>query len=371
MEFVVLKRDGETRARTGRLTTPSGTAQTPLFMPVGTQASVKALGPDDLRQAGAEMVLGNAYHLYLRPGVDVVREAGGLGAFMAWPGPTLTDSGGYQVMSLAPLRVLKADGVLFRSHIDGGEHFFSPESVALVQHALGADIVMPLDECPPYPSSREEAEASVSRTTLWAGRFLEALPPGPVPFGIVQGSTYPDLRARSATEITRMGFPGYALGGLAVGEPRGVRNRVAQEAISFLPEDSPRYFMGVGAPEDILASIAMGADMFDSVYPTRNARHGNALTFTGRLNLRNLCYERDFGPLEEGCQCYACRCFSRAYLRHLFRAGETLALRLVSLHNLSFMFRLMAAARDAIEAGRFRQWSGEFLKAFSGDSSEQ
>lgn len=368
MEFRITSRDDKTRARTGLLATRSGEVRTPVFIPVGTQASVKSLDPMELRAMGVEMVLGNAYHLYLRPGVEVIKEAGGLAAFMCWDGPTLTDSGGYQVMSLAPLRVLRADGVVFRSHIDGSEHVFSPESVAAIQRALGADVVMPLDECPPYPCSRGEAEASVVRTTVWARRFREALSGEQMPFGIVQGSFFGDLRERSASEITDLDFPGYAVGGLAVGEPREVRGQVARDVTDLLPEDKPRYYMGVGDPVDIVISIGLGSDMFDSVYPTRNARHGNALTFNGRLNLKNRAYERDFSPLEPGCDCSACQRFTRAYIRHLFKAGELLALRLVSMHNLRFMMRLMSQAADAIAEGRYATWADEFLARYSGDS---
>ncbi|RPF42708.1 tRNA-guanine transglycosylase [Thermodesulfitimonas autotrophica] len=349
LRFEILKQDGA--ARLGRLYTPHGVVDTPVFMPVGTQGTVKAMTPEELRALGAQMILANTYHLYLRPGTEIIREAGGLHRFMHWDGPILTDSGGYQVFSLAPLRRLTAEGVIFRSHLDGSEHLFTPEKVVALQEALGSDIAMVLDECPPYPASREEVTAAVARTTAWAERSLAAQSAAQALFGIVQGGVYRDLREQSARELVALDFPGYAIGGLSVGEPKELMYQVLDWTVPLLPPEKPRYLMGVGHPDDIIEAVARGVDMFDCVLPTRLGRHGGALTPFGRLNIRNACYARDFGPLVPGCDCYACQNYSRAYLHHLVRAGEILGLRLLTTHNLHFLLKLTAEIRAAIARG--------------------
>lgn len=344
------------RPRAGMLETSVGSFETPVFMPVGTQGCVKSLSPDDLKDAGAKIILGNAYHLYLRPGLDVLRRIGGLGNFSGWKGPILTDSGGFQIMSLASLRKVDDSGVTFRSHIDGSEHFLSPEDVVNIQDTLKPQIAMPLDYCASYPCSDEEALLSVRLTTLWAGRTKAAAGDLPVPvdfFGIVQGAFNGELREASASEVTSIGFPGYAIGGLSVGEPKEVTFGILDDVTRLLPEDRPRYLMGVGDPVDIVEGVARGVDMFDSVLPTRNARHGTAMTFGGRLVLRNAAYTFDFSPIEADCPCYACRSFTRAYIRHLIKAKEILGMRLLTLHNLTFMARFMRRLREAILNGTY------------------
>ncbi|MCL6560222.1 MAG: tRNA guanosine(34) transglycosylase Tgt [Firmicutes bacterium] len=358
--FDVLHEDGA--ARLGRLLTPHGAVDTPVFMPVGTQATVRAMTPEELHALGAKMILCNTYHLHLRPGCEIVREAGGLHRFMHWEGPILTDSGGYQVFSLAPLRRITPEGVVFRSHIDGSEHLFTPERVVTLQKDLGSDIAMVLDECPPYPCSRDEARTAADRTTAWAKRSLGKAADGiPALFGIVQGGVYRDLREESAQALAALNFPGYAIGGLSVGEPRELMLAALDWTMPFLPREKPRYLMGVGAPRDIIEAVARGVDMFDCVLPTRLGRHGGALTRKGRLNIRNAQYARDFSPLEEGCGCYACRNFTRAYVHHLVRAGEILGVRLLVTHNLYFTLKLVAEIRSAIAAGRFAAFKEQWL----------
>ncbi|RDV82989.1 tRNA guanosine(34) transglycosylase Tgt [Ammonifex thiophilus] len=352
MRFEVLAQEG--KARWGRLFTPHGVVDTPVFMPVGTQATVKGLTPEELGALGTQILLCNTYHLYLRPGVSIVEEAGGLHRFMRWFGPILTDSGGFQVLSLAPLRKVTDEGVIFRSHLDGSEHLFTPEKVVDLQERLGPDIAMVLDECPPYPASREEIERAVKRTSAWAERSLKVWRRKEVTFfGIVQGGVYRDLRERSVKELVALDFPGYAIGGLSVGEPKELTYAVLDWVVPLLPPDKPRYLMGVGTPEDILEGVARGVDMFDCVLPTRLGRHATVFTRRGRINIRRAAYARDFGPLEEGCQCYTCRHYTRAYLHHLFRAEEMLGPRLLTLHNLHFLFRLMERIREAIASGTF------------------
>lgn len=356
MTFAVLARDGT--ARQGRLTTPHGVVDTPAFMPVGTQGTVKSLTPADLREVGAQIVLANTYHLLLRPGHRLIRDLGGLHRFMAWDGPILTDSGGYQVWSLAALRALGEEGVRFRSHLDGGaEHLLTPELAVEVQHALGADVLHPLDECLPYPASREEAQASLERTVRWARRARAAHAQGAVPgqacFGIVQGGMYADLR-RAAVEATcALGFDGYALGGFAVGEPRGLMVELVAATAEALPWAAPRYLMGVGRPTDLVDAVAGGVDLFDCVLPTRHARTGQVFTSRGPLVVKHAAFARDGGPLDEQCPCYACRHVSRAYLRHLFLARELTVYRLLTLHNLTYYLGLMAEIRAAIRVGAF------------------
>jgi queuine tRNA-ribosyltransferase len=343
-------------ARRGRLTTPHGAVETPAFMPVGTQGAVKSLTPADLREVGAEIVLANTYHLFLRPGHELVLELGGLHRFMGWGGPILTDSGGYQVWSLAALRTISEEGVRFRSHLDGGAaHLLTPELAVEVQLALGADILHPLDECLPYPATRAEAEASMQRTLRWARRARTAhgasARPGQACFGIVQGGMHPDLR-RAAVEATcAIGFDGYALGGFAVGEPHGLMVDLVAVTAEALPWAQPRYLMGVGRPPDLVEAVAAGVDLFDCVLPTRHARTGQAFTRQGVLVIRNAAHARDPRPLDPDCPCYACRSFSRAYLRHLFLARELTVYRLLTLHNLTFYLGLMAEARAAITSG--------------------
>ena len=367
MTFALLATDGA--ARRGRLTTAHGVVETPVFMPVGTHATVKSLTPDDVRESGARIVLANTYHLFLRPGPALIADLGGLHRFMSWDGPILTDSGGFQVFSLSKLRRVSEEGVRFRSPLDGAEHALSPEDVIVVQHALGSDIMMPLDECLAYPATRGEAEASLALTVRWARRSLAAHRSGPPSaqalFGIVQGGAFPDLRARSVAEVTRYDLAGYAIGGLAVGEPKALLYELAAVAADALPTDQPRYLMGVGKPEDLLEAVERGIDMFDCVLPTRNARNGQAFTADGPLTIKQARFARDPAPLDDACACYACRHFSRAYVRHLWMAQELLAYRLLSLHNLHFFAGLMGRARQAIAAREFRAFKARFLGRYA------
>ena len=356
-------------ARAGRLFLPHGEAATPVFMPVGTQGSVKALTREDLHAAGARIILANAYHLYLRPGIEILEQAGGLHRFMNWDRPILTDSGGFQVFSLADLNKVTDEGVEFQSHIDGSRHFMTPEKAIDVQAAIGADIVMCIDECTPYPAARDAAAQSMRRTLEWAGRckthWLEQEPAKQALFGIVQGSTFEDLRAESVAGLVDIGFPGYAIGGVSVGETKEEMFRVVEWTAPRLPQDKPRYLMGVGPPEDMLEGIEHGVDMFDCVMPTRNARNGSLFTSQGRINIKNQRFTRDFGPPDPACACPVCQTHTRAYLSHLYRAGEILALRLNTLHNLFFMIELAIQARQAIQAGRFPEFKRTFLKSYA------
>ncbi|MGH7814611.1 MAG: tRNA guanosine(34) transglycosylase Tgt [Candidatus Binataceae bacterium] len=341
-------------ARAGRLLTPHGEVATPAFMPVGTLAAVKAMAPDELWALGYRMVLANAYHLALRPGADVVRAMGGVARFMGFPGATLTDSGGFQAMSLAKINSIGEEGIRFRSHLDGSAMLLSPESAVEIQEALGADIMMALDECTPYPAERGRAQASLELTARWAERCAAAKKSkSQALFGIVQGGLYPDLRRLSARQIASIPFDGYAAGGLSVGEPKAAMLEMGALSASMLPVDRPRYLMGVGTPADILAAIGMGFDMFDCVLPTRNARNGMAFTSAGRVSIKQAIHARDERPLDPGCECRPCRTHSRAYLRHLFMAGEILAARALTEHNLYFYASLMRGARAAIASGNF------------------
>jgi queuine tRNA-ribosyltransferase len=373
--FQIRHTDEKTAARAGRLATPHGAVDTPAFMPVGTRATVKALTPGQTRDAGARIILSNTYHLFLRPGADVVREAGGLHEFMRWDGPILTDSGGFQVFSLADSRKVSEEGVAFRSHIDGSEQTLTPEKSIEVQHALGADIIMAFDECVAYPAKRDYVEEAVRRTSRWLGRCVDAHERAAAferqaLFGIMQGGMYGDLRAHSAEEITRYDLPGYAIGGLSVGEPKDVMYDILDGCVSLLPEDRPRYLMGVGSPDDILEATARGVDMFDCVIPTREARHGNVMTARGRINIKNARYERDYGPLDPGCDCSTCReGYTRAYLRHLFKAGEMLSATLLSIHNIRFLTRLMERLRSAIADDAFTDFKSAFLSEYYGTRS--
>jgi len=367
VEFEVNHRSRECDARVGRVHTPHGTFETPVFMPVGTQGSVKAVCPEDLVKAGARIVLANTYHLYLRPGHETIRRLGGLHQFMNWPRPILTDSGGFQVYSLAGLRKLTEEGVLFQSHLDGSSHFIGPKEAMEIQTALGADIIMAFDECVPFPAEYSYVEASVALTTRWAERCLahrtderQAL------FGIIQGGMYEDLRERSAKELVAMDFDGYALGGLSVGEDRETRLRIVRAVRRYLPEDKPVYLMGVGAPEDLVEAVILGVDMFDCVMPTRNARNGTLFTSRGRLTIKNARFAEDKRPLDASCGCYTCRGFSRAYLRHLFMSRELLGYRLNTIHNLHYYATLMEDVRRAVREQRMEQFRKEFYENQTG-----
>jgi queuine tRNA-ribosyltransferase len=371
--FELLARDGD--ARRGRLHTPHGTVETPAFMPVGTLGAVKSLTPADLREIGTEIVLANTYHLFLRPGPALIGELGGLHRFMAWGGPILTDSGGYQVWSLAALRTIREEGVRFRSHLDGGtEHLFTPELVVEVQQALGVDVLHPLDECLPHSVSREAAEASLRRTVRWARRahaaHVAGRRPGQACFGIVQGGMYRDLRQAAVAETCAIGFDGHALGGFAVGEPRGLMKELVALTAAALPADRPRYLMGIGRPGDLVDAVAVGVDMFDCVLPTRHARTGQAFTSQGLVVIRHAAHTRAAEPLDPSCPCYACRHFSRAYLRHLFLARELTVYRLLTLHNLTYYLGLMADLRAAIAAGTFAALRQTVLGAYGSDDAE-
>jgi queuine tRNA-ribosyltransferase len=363
VEFRITHRAAGCRARTGEVQTLHGAFETPVFMPVGTQGSVKAVSPEDLTDADVKVILANTYHLYLRPGHHVIGRLGGLHRFMNWHGPILTDSGGFQVYSLTPLRTLRDEGVTFQSHIDGSRHFIGPEEAIDIQETLGADIMMAFDECAPYPSEYAYVRRSVELTTSWARRCLERKKrDDQALFGIVQGGMYPDLREISARGLVEMGFDGYALGGLSVGEDRDTRQRVIRETVDFLPSEKPVYLMGVGTPEDILEAVTLGVDMFDCVMPTRNARNGTLFTTAGRMTIKNARYAEDNRPVDESCHCYTCAKYSRAYLRHLFMAREILSYRLNTIHNLAYYSRLMGDIRTAIREDRLMEYRATFYE---------
>lgn len=366
VRFELLKRSSNSGARRGRLHTPHGTVQTPVFMPVGTQATVKTMAPHELKEIGAGIILSNTYHLHLRPGDDLVAEAGGLHDFMNWDGVVLTDSGGFQVFSLSDLRKISDDGVKFRSHIDGRPLFFTPELVMQIENNLGADIIMAFDECPPYPATREYVEVSLRRTLDWAKRCKEAhkRPEEQALFGIVQGGEFKDLRRISAESLVELDFPGYAIGGLSVGEPKELMYEILDVTTPFLPADKPRYLMGVGAPDDLFEGVERGIDMFDCVLPTRIARNGTVFTSRGKVVVRNAKYARDFLPLDENCDCKVCKTHSRAYIRHLLKADEVLGIRLTSYHNLYFLLKMMERIREAIDADRFLEYKQEFYQQY-------
>ena len=364
--YELVKKDERTGARAGIIHTPHGSFPTPIFMPVGTQASVKGVSPDELRDLGAGIILSNTYHLFLRPGMDLIREAGGLHKFMHWDRAILTDSGGFQVFSLGYLRKITEEGVTFRSHIDGSKKFLSPEVSMEVQMALGSDIVMAFDECVPYPADYDYAKKSTERTIRWLKRCKEAMTaPNQGLFGIVQGGMYKELREWSARETTAMDLPGYAVGGLSVGEPKELMYEMLEYSTSLLPQDKPRYLMGVGTPDCLVEGVQRGIDMFDCVYPTRVARNGMAMTWTGRLVMKNAQFTHDHHVLEEGCGCYACRNgYTRAYIRHLVRANEIFGLRLLSLHNLYFLQEFMRRMRQAILDDRFTEFRSDFFNHY-------
>lgn len=361
--YELVKKDAATGARAGIIHTPHGSFPTPIFMPVGTQASVKGVSPDELEDLGAGIILSNTYHLFLRPGMDLVREAGGLHKFMHWDRAILTDSGGFQVFSLGDLRKITEEGVTFRSHIDGSKKFLSPEVSMEVQMALGSDIVMAFDECVPYPADFQYAKQSTERTLRWLKRCKQAMTaPNQGLFGIVQGGMHKELREWSARETVALDLPGYAVGGLSVGEPKELMYEMLEYSTSLLPENKPRYLMGVGTPDCLVEGVQRGIDMFDCVYPTRVARNGMAMTWTGRLVMKNAQFTHDHHVLEEGCGCYACRNgYTRAYIRHLVRAGEIFGLRLLSLHNLWFLQEFMRRMRQAILEDRFGAFREEFF----------
>ncbi|HEX3033481.1 MAG TPA: tRNA guanosine(34) transglycosylase Tgt [Bacillota bacterium] len=365
VKYELIKQCKHTGARAGRLHTPHGVIETPVFMPVGTQATVKTLTPEELKEIGAEIILSNTYHLYLRPGHELVRQAGGLHQFMHWDRPILTDSGGFQVFSLGPLRKITEEGVAFKSHLDGSSHFISPEIATQIQMALGSTIAMAFDECAPYPCTHEYAKASLERTSRWAERCIKAHDlKNQALFGIIQGGVFRDLREQSAREITALDFPGYAIGGLSVGEPKPLMYEVLDYTVPLMPVDKPRYLMGVGSPDCLLEGVGYGVDMFDCVLPTRIARNGTATTTYGKVVIRNAVHTRDFSPLDPECECYTCKNYTRAYLRHLFKAEETLGLRLLSIHNLHFLIQLMKGMRQAILEDRFPDFKREFYSKY-------
>jgi queuine tRNA-ribosyltransferase len=352
-------------ARAGEIYTTHGQVLTPVFLPVGSQATVKTLTPQDIRDIGFNMLLSNTYHLYLRPGIDIIEKMGGLHRFMAWDGAILTDSGGYQIFSLAPLRRINDEGVTFRSHIDGSEHFFTPEKAVTYQESLGSDIMMVLDECSAYGDAPEKIQEAMDRTHRWAERCFRAWNRRELSlYAIVQGGMSPELREQSAKFLTAMDFPGYAVGGLSVGEPKDVTLAILGHTASLLPVDKPRYLMGVGSPEDIIEGVARGVDIFDCALPTRVARNGALFTGQGRVNIRRPMYREMAGPIDHQCDCYTCRTFSAAYLSHLFRSDELLALRLASLHNLRFIANLMRKIRDSILEGTFDRFRSDFLSSY-------
>jgi queuine tRNA-ribosyltransferase len=368
--FTLKKKDLKTKARLGVVHTAHGDIQSPFFMPVGTRATVKTLSQEDLREIGSEVELSNTYHLYLRPGCDIIEKAGGLHKFMSWERPILTDSGGYQVFSLTDWRKLTDNGVEFQSHIDGSKHLLTPESVMDIQRTFGSDMVMQLDECSPYPCEYELAAEAVQRTTHWAKRtkdhFLKSKMPerGQRLFAIVQGSTYRDLRERSTTELLDLETDGYAIGGVSVGEPVAEMFEVLGWVVDRLPEDKPRYFMGIGMPDQIVRAVGKGIDMFDTVIPTRYGRYGTCFTDQGQVVVRNGQFKEDFGPLDPECDCFVCRNYSRAYIRHLFNTSELLGLRLAAYHNVHYYVKLLRRIRESIQEGRFEEFSREFLAKY-------
>ena len=367
IRYELIKKDAKTGARRGRIYTPHGIIEAPVFMPVGTQATVKAMTPDELKEmVNAKIILSNTYHLYLRPGDELIAEAGGLHKFMNWDRAILTDSGGFQVFSLADLRNITEEGVKFKSHLDGSSHFISPEKSMSIQNNLGSDIMMAFDECCPYPATYEYTKASMERTTRWAKRCIEAHknPDRQGLFGIVQGGMYKDLREESAKQLVELDFPGYAVGGLSVGESAELMYDILSYTTPFLPEDKPRYLMGVGTPDYLIEAVLRGIDMCDCVLPTRIARNGTAMTSHGKVVVRNATFEKDWTPLDSECDCYTCMHYTRAYIRHLIKAGEILGARLLTIHNLRFLVRLMENVREAIEQDRLLEFRDEFYKKY-------
>ncbi|MBO8172607.1 MAG: tRNA guanosine(34) transglycosylase Tgt [Bacillaceae bacterium] len=364
--FELIKTCQQSGARLGKLHTPHGTIDTPVFMPVGTLATVKTMSPEELKEIDAQIILSNTYHLWLRPGHDIVGEAGGLHRFMNWDRPILTDSGGFQVFSLSDLREIKEEGVYFRNHLNGEKLFLSPEKATEIQNTLGADIIMAFDECPPYPAEHDYVKQSLERTTRWAERCLEAhgRQKDQALFGIVQGGMYRDLREQSAKELVELDFPGYAIGGLSVGEEKEIMYEVLEYTTPLLPIKKPRYLMGVGSPDDLIEGVIRGVDMFDCVLPTRIARNGTCMTSVGKVVVRNARYARDFSPLDPNCDCYTCRNYTRAYIRHLIKADEILGLRLTTYHNLYFLLNLMKDVRQAIMEDRLLDFKEQFFTRY-------
>lgn len=366
IRYELIKTCKQTGARLGRVHTPHGSFETPMFMPVGTLATVKTMTPEELKEINAQIILSNTYHLWLRPGEDIIKEAGGLHQFMNWDRPILTDSGGFQVFSLSDLREIEEKGVHFRNHISGEKLFLTPEKATQIQNALGSDIMMAFDECPPFPAEHKYMKDSVERTSRWAERCLEAheRPADQGLFGIVQGGEYKDLRKQSAQDLTSLDFPGYAIGGLSVGEPKDIMNEMVEYTTQFLPTDKPRYLMGVGSADSLIDGSIRGIDMFDCVLPTRIARNGTLMTSQGRLVVRNAKFARDFSPLDPNCDCYTCKNYSRAYIRHLIKTDEILGLRLTTYHNLYFLLNLMEQVREAIKADRLGDFREEFFENY-------
>ena len=366
IEYELLHIDKNSGARRGIVHTPHGDIQTPVFMPVGTQATVKSMTPEELKEIGAQIILSNTYHLYLRPGHKLVKEAGGLHNFMRWDRPILTDSGGFQVFSLGDLRKITEEGVEFKSHLDGSKHFFSPESVMEIEEALAADIIMSFDECVGYPATREYTENSMERTTRWAKRCKAAHKNTDKQglFGIIQGGFYKDLREKSARDLIELDLPGYAIGGISVGEPKEEFLDILRYTAPLMPRNKPRYLMGVGTPDYLIEAAIAGIDMCDCVLPTRIARNGTAMTWNGKVVVRNATYERDFSPLDPECDCYTCRNYTRAYIRHLVKANEILGVRLLSIHNLYFLTKLMERVRIEIENDNLANFRDEFYKKY-------
>ena len=362
-QFEMIKQDSKTSARLGEMITPHGTVQTPVFMPVGTQGTVKSMLPEEIKNCGAEIILGNTYNLYLRPGHETIQKLGGLHKFMNWPYPILTDSGGFQVYSLGALRKITPDGVMFRSHIDGSKHFLSPEKTIEIQQALGSDIMMCFDECTPYPATLTQTQESLALTVKWAqlcGNAKTSV--NQALFGIIQGGTYLDLRKQAVEQITALDFDGYAVGGVSVGEPKEIMYEITDLITPLLPSDKPRYLMGVGTPQDIVFGVSCGIDMFDCVIPTRCARHGLLFTNSEKIVIKNSRWRECNDPLDETCDCYTCRNYSRAYLRHLYVAGEILAMVLNTIHNVRHYMRLMEQIRAALKENRFLEFKNDFLK---------
>ena len=356
----------QTGARRGIVHTPHGDIQTPVFMPVGTQATVKSMTPEELKEVGAQIILANTYHLFLRPGHELIKEAGGLHEFMCWDRPILTDSGGFQVFSLGALRTISEEGVEFRSHLDGSKQFLSPEKAMEVENALGADIIMAFDECCPYPSTYEYTKKSMERTTRWAKRCKEAHNRKEEQglFGIIQGGFYKDLRKQSVEDLIKLDFPGYAIGGISVGEPKEEFLDILNYTAPLMPENKPRYLMGVGTPDYLVEAAIAGIDMCDCVIPTRLARHGTAFTSKGKIVVRNAIYERDFNPLDDECDCYTCKNYTRAYIRHLVKTNEILGIRLLSIHNIKFLTNLMDKVRIEIERDNLGSFRKEFYRKY-------
>jgi len=373
----IIKKDKNTKARLGSLTTSHGEIKTPFFMPVGTIGAVRSLSAEDLKSFDSQIMLSNTYHLFLRPGMEIIEAAGGLHKFIGWDGPMLTDSGGYQVFSLTDYRKISDDGVKFQSHVDGSWQFFSPEDVIRIEQILGSDIIMPLDECAPYPCERSMAEESVNRTTLWAKRSKEYFLKNKTDdkeqklFGIIQGSTYKDLREKSAKEILDIGLDGYAIGGVSVGEPVKDMFETVDWVVDLLPDDQPKYLMGIGYPDQIVKAVGEGIDMFDTVIPTKYGRHGSAYTSKGRVIVRNAEYSKDFTPIDEQCECLVCKNYTKAYIRHLINLNEILGLRLLSYHNVYFYVTLMKRIRLAIEEDRYSEFQKDFFKEYGSEFTQK